>query len=96
MRLLLEHKACPNVWDRQNLVTPLHCAAAAGSPDCVILLLEAGANIEAGVSMTGSGKPPLHYAVQSNAIACVHTLIANGASVNMTQVCRLYEEDICN
>lgn len=36
--------------------------------------------------MTGSGKPPLYYAVQSNALACVQKLLSTGASANMTQV----------
>lgn len=67
-------------------MTPLHCAASAGSLPCLTLLIEAGAYIEAGVTPTGSGKSPLHYAVQSNSVSCVEELLKRGATVNITQV----------
>lgn len=75
-----------NVWDKENSVTPLHCAASSGSLPCLKMLIEAGANIQAGLTTTGSGKPPLHYAVQSNSISCVEELLKHGASANIFQV----------
>lgn len=76
----------PNVWNKDGLITPLHCAASVGSVSCLKLLLDAGAIIDAGLTTTGFGKTPLHYAVQSNSISCVEELLKRKASINSSQV----------
>lgn len=76
----------PNVWNKDGLITPLHCAASVGSILCVKMLLDAGAIIDAGLTTTGFCKTPLHYAVLSNSISCVEELLKRKASINTTQV----------
>ncbi|XP_014235400.1 transient receptor potential channel pyrexia-like [Trichogramma pretiosum] len=80
--LLLAHGAEPNEWDFGRICTPLHCAAAAGCPRTLRALVEAKADVNAGLS----GKSPLHYAVQSNSTSCTEALLLAGASPNNPQV----------
>jgi ankyrin repeat protein len=82
-RLLLHYKANPNVWDEEQLFTPLHYASLTGSSDCINLLIRNGANVNAGIEK----KTPLHYAVQINALKCVNILLLNGADPNSSQIC---------
>lgn len=79
---LLKYEADPGAWDFSRRCTPLHCAAAAGDVATVLCLVRAGADINAGLS----GKSPLHYAVQNNAVNCVEALLKAGASPNNPQV----------
>ncbi|XP_076657384.1 transient receptor potential channel pyrexia [Halictus rubicundus] len=79
---LLEYGANPGEWDFSNTCTPLHCAAATGDISCVKCLINAGADVNAGLS----GKTPLYYAVSSNAGDCVEALLQAGASPNNPQV----------
>ncbi|XP_068022329.1 LOW QUALITY PROTEIN: uncharacterized protein [Melanerpes formicivorus] len=61
-------------------LTPLHVAVGSGSRDCVLLLLEHGADIDA-VDIK-SGRSPLLHAVESNSLEMVELLLQRGASVN--------------
>ncbi|KAK6638913.1 hypothetical protein RUM43_007183 [Polyplax serrata] len=86
VKTLLQHKAMPNVWNKDGLITPLHCAASTGNIQALKMLLDAGAIIDAGLTTTGFGKTPLHYAVLSNSISCVQELLTRKASINTSQV----------
>lgn len=100
-RILLRHGAIAHSWDIAHKATPLHCAArylfyfikfngqmfkiliySIGSVDCVQLLLRNGAQLNAGIEIRSA----LHYAVESNALKCVQTLLQYGASPNTPQV----------
>lgn len=62
--------------------TPLHCAASRGHLECLKLLIQAKADVNAGLS----NRSPLHYAVQSLAIDCVNELLKSGAIPNTPKV----------
>uniref|UniRef100_A0A336MEW4 CSON014455 protein n=1 Tax=Culicoides sonorensis TaxID=179676 RepID=A0A336MEW4_CULSO len=81
-KLLLRHNAIAHIWDSTEKVTPLHCAASAGSAECCIHLLKNGAQINSGIEK----KSALAYAVQKNAVNCVKTLLQYGANPNTPQV----------
>ena len=58
--------------------TPLHIAAIGGDSATVIILLEAGADIEAGVD---GGYTPLHLAALNSNVDAVKTLLNVGADI---------------
>ncbi|KAF7155420.1 hypothetical protein CNMCM5623_007491 [Aspergillus felis] len=61
-------------------MTPLHCAAAKGSLDCVHFLLREGADVN---SCPKHGMTPLHYAARSpNAREMIEVLLEAGAQVD--------------
>ncbi|KAG8240318.1 hypothetical protein J437_LFUL000793 [Ladona fulva] len=78
--LLLRHGAKVDAWDRSYRATPIHCAAFADSVACIEVLLEAGTDVNTGLS---EGYTPLYYAVVINAIECVKTLLKAGANPNI-------------
>ncbi|XP_072776860.1 B-cell lymphoma 3 protein isoform X2 [Taeniopygia guttata] len=61
-------------------LTPLHVAVAAGSRESVLLLLEHGADVDAGDIK--SGRSPLLHAVESDSLEMAELLLQHGASVN--------------
>lgn len=81
-KLLLRHNAKAHIWDSAENVTPLHCAAAAGSSECCLLLIKNGAQINGGIEK----KSALAYAVQKNSVGCVKILLQLGANPNTPQV----------
>lgn len=60
-----------------NEATPLHLASQFGKPDCVKLLVELGADLEARDIL---GRTPICYGALGNAVECVATLIKLGAN----------------
>ncbi len=64
--------------------TALHAAAHSGRVDCVALLLQLGARVDAQDKWADT---PLHKAVVNGHTACAEVLLAHGALVN--QVVRL-------
>ncbi|XP_076883775.1 uncharacterized protein LOC143532676 [Bidens hawaiensis] len=78
LKLLLKHKADPNI-ETDDDITPLLSAVAAGSLQCLDLLIQAGAK----VNIIAGGATPLHIAADignSELIAC---LLKAGADPNM-------------
>lgn len=80
---LLNRGARPEQWDSGRRATALHCAASAASRPCVMLLLDRGADVNAGLQQARS---PLHYAVLSGAVPCVRELLRQGACPDTPQV----------
>lgn len=58
-KILLDHGAHVNQWDKLKKVTPLHCAASSGSVDCIQQLLKRGAHVNAGIEKRSA----LHLAI---------------------------------
>lgn len=58
-KILLDHGAHVNQWDKMKKVTPLHCAASSGSVDCIQQLLKRGAHVNAGIEKRSA----LHLAI---------------------------------
>ncbi|CAD7084027.1 unnamed protein product [Hermetia illucens] len=81
-KVLLDHGADPNRWDNENKSTPLHCAASAGSIECILLLLKRKAQINVGIETRSA----LHYAVDNNSLECAEILLKYGANPNTPQV----------
>lgn len=80
---LLEQGANPNDPDAEG-TSCLHCAAARGHPNTLLLLLHANARIDATDSR---GNSPLHLAADHGHDACVKALLdfaeRNGVSLNL-------------
>eukprot|EP00877_Chromochloris_zofingiensis_P011155 jgi/Chrzof1/6293/Cz18g00140.t1 len=74
-----------------NGATPLHEAAEKGCAVCIQILLQAGANVYAGVQVEfpdDYGLTPLHCAAACNNAAAVPLLAAAGADVNSESAAR--------
>ncbi|XP_030825635.1 LOW QUALITY PROTEIN: B-cell lymphoma 3 protein homolog, partial [Camarhynchus parvulus] len=61
-------------------LTPLHVAVASGSRESVLLLLEHGADVDAGDIK--SGRSPLLHAVENDSLEMAELLLQHGTSVN--------------
>jgi ankyrin repeat protein len=72
-----------DVFDRHHLATPLFCAAVSDNPSGIEVLLNAGADINAGLHEYGVSA--LHCAVRQNAIENVRKLLDLGAVPNNVQ-----------
>ena len=75
VEFLVKQRA-PQVQD-VNGNTPLHCAALGGDPEVARMLLEGGADVEAGNS---EGDRPLHLAAGAGNLAVLRLLLQVGAS----------------
>ena len=62
--------------------TPLHCACWKGHDAVVVILLEAGADVNAKNSNEHWGTTPLHAAAHANQKKIAELLIAHGAKIN--------------
>jgi len=62
--------------------TPLHCACWKGHDAVVVILLEAGADVNAENSNEHWGTTPLHAAAHANQKKIAELLIAHGADIN--------------
>ncbi|MEO7223485.1 MAG: ankyrin repeat domain-containing protein, partial [Devosia sp.] len=74
VKLLLDSGADPN--QIAKLQTPLHIAAQDGCLQCVIALVEAGAEVNA---LTSSGIPPIHFAKRGGHEEIAAYLLDHGA-----------------
>ena len=68
----------PNFEDVHHGIMPLHAAASNGSLNCVLLLLEAGAEKNKGRRDTGA--TPLYLAAQNGHLEVVRILVGSGAN----------------
>ena len=84
-QILLEAGANPNVKSNDDILspseTPLHLAAGEQKPNCVAVLLDYKADLEA---TNGSGQTPLLEALDADVLdlETVRVLIARGADIN--------------
>ncbi|XP_027107369.2 palmitoyltransferase AKR1-like isoform X1 [Coffea arabica] len=75
VRILLEHRANPNIGTEDD-VTPLLSAVAADSLQCLELLIQAGAH----VNVTAGGATPLHIAADHGSPEILECLLKAGAN----------------
>ncbi len=70
-----------NIWEEKQMIgaTALHWASAEGSVDCVRVLLELHANVQATSLSTAT---PLHWAAGNGQTDCVRLLLANNAPID--------------
>lgn len=61
---------------------PIHSAARWNQPDCIQMLVEAGADIN---SRNNSGKTPLHWATENHGADAVQWLLSNGADAGLAE-----------
>lgn len=81
---LLQAHADPNAIQGERRDRPLHRAAAAGSPDLVTMLIDAGADPN---GRNARGETPLHAAARADefrAVAVTRILLARGADIGAT------------
>ncbi|CAI9271880.1 unnamed protein product [Lactuca saligna] len=79
LKLLLKHKANPNI-ETDDGITPLLSAVAACSLPCLELLIQGGAK----VNITAGGATPLHIAADSGNSEIITCLLKSGADPNVT------------
>jgi ankyrin repeat protein len=79
VQALIANKADVNAGAREDGSTPLHFASMSGSVDCVRILIENKANVNA---RSFALYTPLHDAVGVGAVDCAKLLLDNGAEVN--------------
>ncbi|XP_053570049.1 ankyrin repeat and SOCS box protein 4 isoform X3 [Bombina bombina] len=76
--VLLEHHAAIN--SKPNGKTPLHIACEVANLDCVKILINNGAKLNA---FSLSGLAPLHYCRTKESVPCAKELVWNGANINL-------------
>lgn len=79
-QLLAQDNSLLSVQDKDGS-TPLHCAAWKGHAEVVVLLLEAGADVNAHSQNSHWGTTPLHAAAHGNRTAVANLLIERGADM---------------
>lgn len=79
VRLLLKRKAVVNIACDEEGMTPLSCAALAGSLECIDELVKAGADIGAS---DASGWQAIHYAAAKGNTRTVEQLLRAGANAD--------------
>lgn len=70
----------PASWDNRGEATPIMLASKYGYADIVSMLLQRGANADAGLHTRS--RTALHYAVRSGSTETVQVLINGGATIN--------------
>lgn len=80
---LIAHEAAVNVQCGQEKVTPLHLAAEDGDAQCVKLLLQGGANVNA---VNQKNQTPLHLAALSQCPETMELLINKNANTNAQDI----------
>uniref|UniRef100_A0A8C9QSK8 Ankyrin repeat domain 10 n=2 Tax=Marmotini TaxID=337730 RepID=A0A8C9QSK8_SPEDA len=73
---LVRAGATLNVSTTRYAQTPAHIAAFGGHPQCLVWLIQAGANIN---KPDCEGETPIHKAARSGSLECISALVANGA-----------------
>ena len=73
-------KLSPRTLDSRGCF-PLHCAAWAGHPGCIRMLMDAGTSCLAQDTM---GRLPLHYAALGGSVESVDLLLASGGTATAT------------
>lgn len=82
VRLLVESGSADVNAKGRNDITPLHFAAVNGNIDIALILISAGANINAKVSEEGNCMTPLHIAIKGGKVECAKFLVNCGADLD--------------
>uniref|UniRef100_A0A5F9DN10 Uncharacterized protein n=1 Tax=Oryctolagus cuniculus TaxID=9986 RepID=A0A5F9DN10_RABIT len=76
---LVRAGAALNVCTTRFAQTPAHSAAFGGHPQCLVWLIQAGANVN---KPECEGENPIHKAARSGSLDCISALVASGARVD--------------
>nr|XP_045002190.1 ankyrin repeat domain-containing protein 10 isoform X2 [Jaculus jaculus] len=88
---LVRAGATLNVSTTRYAQTPAHIAAFGGHPQCLVWLIQAGANIN---KPDCEGETPIHKAARSGSLECISALVANGAHTDLRNASGLTAADI--
>uniref|UniRef100_A0A8C9QSR3 Ankyrin repeat domain 10 n=1 Tax=Spermophilus dauricus TaxID=99837 RepID=A0A8C9QSR3_SPEDA len=84
---LVRAGATLNVSTTRYAQTPVHITAFGGHPQCLVWLIQAGANIN---KPDCEGETPIHKAARSGSLECISALVANGAHTEMASLLVLW------
>nr|XP_020465200.1 ankyrin repeat domain-containing protein 10 isoform X2 [Monopterus albus] len=73
--------------------TPTHIAAFGGHPECLLWLLQAGADIN---RQDYVGETPIHKAARAGSLECVNALLTQGAKADMRNASGLTAADLAH
>uniref|UniRef100_A0A8C0XVA5 Ankyrin repeat domain 10 n=1 Tax=Castor canadensis TaxID=51338 RepID=A0A8C0XVA5_CASCN len=88
---LVRAGAALNISTTRYAQTPAHIAAFGGHPQCLVWLIQAGANIN---KPDCEGETPIHKAARSGSLECITALVANGAHADLRNASGLTAADI--
>ncbi|XP_010618273.1 ankyrin repeat domain-containing protein 10 isoform X2 [Fukomys damarensis] len=88
---LVRAGATLNLSTTRYAQTPAHIAAFGGHPQCLVWLIQAGANIN---KPDCEGETPIHKAARSGSLECLSALVANGAHTDLRNASGLTAADI--
>lgn len=82
LRVLLSEGQADHSLRLINGSQPIHSAARWNHPECIRVLVDAGADIN---SQNDSGKTPLHWAAENHAVDAVQWLLSSGADAGLVE-----------
>ncbi|XP_005999437.1 ankyrin repeat domain-containing protein 10 isoform X2 [Latimeria chalumnae] len=90
---LVQAGAAVNVATTRFAQSPAHIAAFGGHPECLLWLIQAGANIS---RQDYVGETPIHKAARSGSMECINALVTYGAEVDLRNGSGLTAADLAN
>ncbi|XP_069492865.1 ankyrin repeat domain-containing protein 10 isoform X2 [Ambystoma mexicanum] len=73
--------------------TPVHIAAFGGHPQCLIWLIQAGANVN---KQDYVGETPIHKAARAGSMDCISALVTHGAQIDLRNASGLTAADLAH
>ncbi|XP_074846465.1 ankyrin repeat domain-containing protein 10 isoform X3 [Carettochelys insculpta] len=90
---LVKAGATVNACTTRFAQTPAHIAAFGGHPQCLIWLIQAGANIN---KQDYVGETPIHKAARSGSMDSISALVAHGAQIDLRNASGLTAADLAH
>ncbi|XP_053160422.1 ankyrin repeat domain-containing protein 10 isoform X2 [Hemicordylus capensis] len=90
---LVREGATVNACTTRFAQTPAHIAAFGGHPQCLIWLIQSGANIN---KQDYVGETPIHKAARSGSMESISALVAHGAQIDLRNASGLTAADLAH